>query len=185
MFGRGPKTRRLTGNCERRLGSPSTVCTPVRLGSLKRVRARKAEAIRNALDFLAMNEQVEEADESSANQLQHDCNILLVDPTGGSWTQEHASSLLEPVKSMPQKRRRPRLEQNVRASKWPLPSDQLADDIQITHYQDEHSRTVLVTERAFVNASPRTAKGERTRGACYSQRPAPCAGAFRHRQRRG
>ena len=117
-----------------------------------------------------LDEQVEVVDESSANQLHHDYNILLVDSASGSWTQEHAYRLLETMKSIPQKRRDPYEEQSLPASRWRLTSDHVEDDIQITHHDDEDSRTVLISEDAFVNASPRIARVEGKRGVYYSQR---------------
>ena len=117
-----------------------------------------------------LDEQVEVVDESSANRLHHDYNVLLVDSAGGSWTQEHAYRLLETMKSIPQQRRDPYEEQSLPASKWLLTADYLADDIQITHHEDEDSRTVHISEHAFVNASPRIARVEGKRGVYYSQR---------------
>ena len=117
-----------------------------------------------------LDEQVEVADEASASQLHHDYNILLVDSESGSWTQEHAYRLLETMKSVPQKRRDPYKEQSLPASKWLLTSDHLEDDIQIAHHEDEDYRAVLISEDAFVNASPRIARAEGKRGVYYSQR---------------
>ena len=117
-----------------------------------------------------LDEQVEVVDEASASKLHHDYNILLVDSESGSWTQEHAYRLLETMKSIPQKRRDPYREQSLPASKWLLTSDHLGDDIRITHYEDEDYRTVLISEEAFVNASPRIARVEGKRGVYYSQR---------------
>ena len=117
-----------------------------------------------------LDEQVEVVDESSANQLHHDYNILLVDSDSDSWTQEHAYRLLETMKSIPQQRRDPYEEQSLPASKWLLTSDHVEDDIQITYHEDEYDRTVLISEDAFVNASPRIARIEGKRGIYYSQR---------------
>ena len=115
-----------------------------------------------------LDEQVEVVDEASASQLRHDYNILLVDSESGSWTQEHAYRLLEIMKSIPQKRRNPYEEQSLPASKWLLTSDYLEDDIRITHHEDY--RAVLISEDAFVNASPRIARVKGKRGVYYSQR---------------
>ena len=115
-----------------------------------------------------LDERIAVVDEASASQLHHDYNILLVDSASGSWTQEHAYRLLETMKSIPQKRRDPYEEQSLPASKWLLTSDHVEDDIQISH--DEDDRTVLISEAAFVNASPRTARVEGKRGVYYSQR---------------
>ena len=117
-----------------------------------------------------LDEQVEVVDEASASQLHHGYNILLVDSESGSWTQEHAYRLLETMKSIPQKRRDPYEEQSLTASKWLLTFDHLEDDIQITHHEDEDYRAVLISEDAFVNASPRIARVEGKRGVYYSQR---------------
>ena len=117
-----------------------------------------------------LDEQVEVVDEASAGQLHHNYNILLVDSQSGSWTQEHAYRLLETMKSIPQKLRDPNKEQSLPASKWLLASDHLEDDIRITHHEDGDHRTVLISEDAFVNASPRIARVEGKRGVYYSQR---------------
>lgn len=117
-----------------------------------------------------LDEQVEVVDEASASQLRHSYNILLVDSESGSWTQEHAYRLLETMKSIPQKLRNPYEEQSLPASKWLLTSDHLEDDIQVTHHEDEDYRAVLISEDAFVNASPRIARVESKRGVYYSQR---------------
>lgn len=117
-----------------------------------------------------LDEQVEVVDEASASQLRHDYNILLVDSQSGSWTQEHAYRLLETMKSIPQKRRDPYREQSLSPSKWLLTSEHLGDDIRITHHGNEDYRTVLISEDAFVNASPRIARVEGKRGVYYSQR---------------
>ena len=117
-----------------------------------------------------LDERVEVVDEASASQLHHDYNILLVDSQSDSWTQEHAYRLLETMKSIPQKRRDPYEEQSLPASKWLLTSDHLEDDIRITHHEDEDYRAVLISEDAFVNASPRIARVEGKRGVYYSQR---------------
>ncbi len=116
-----------------------------------------------------LDEQVEVVDEVSASQLHHDYNILLVDSESGSWTQEHAYRLLETMKSIPQKLRDPYKEQNLPASKWLITSDHLEDDIRITHHEEDY-RAVLISEDAFVNASPRIARVEGKRGVYYSQR---------------
>ena len=117
-----------------------------------------------------LDEQVEVVDESSANQLHHDYNILLVDSASGSWTQEHAYRLLETMKSIPQQRRDPYEEQSLPASKWLLTSDHVEDDIQIANHENEDERTVLISADTFVNASPRIARVEGKRGVYYSQR---------------
>ncbi len=117
-----------------------------------------------------LDEEVEVVSEASAGQLHHDYNILLVDSEDGSWTQEHAYRLLETMKSIPQKLRDPHKEQSLPASRWLLTSDHLEDDIRITHHEGGDHRTVLISEDAFVNASPRIARVEGKRGVYYSQR---------------
>ncbi len=74
------------------------------------------------------------------------------------------------MKSIPQKRRDSYEEQDLPASKWLLTSEHLGDDIRITHHGNEDYRTVLISEDAFVNASPRVARVEGKRGVYYSQR---------------
>lgn len=117
-----------------------------------------------------LDEEVEVVSEASADHLRHDYNILLVDSEDGRWTQEHAYRLLETMKSIPQKLRDSYKEQSLPASRWLLASDHLEDDIRITHHEGGDHRTVLISEDAFVNASPRIARIEGKRGVYYSQR---------------
>ena len=117
-----------------------------------------------------LDERVEVSDSSSAIRLNHDYDILLVDSDSGAWTQEHAYRLLETMKTIPQEdwlspEGRPR-----GASKWLLTSEHVQNDIRITGGDLFSERTVLISEEAFVNASPRIALIEGKRGRYYSQR---------------
>ena len=117
-----------------------------------------------------LDERVEVSDSSSAIRLNHDYDILLVDSDSGSWTQEHAYRLLETMKAIPHEHE-PYPEYIARgASKWLLTSEHVENDIRITGGDLFSERTVLISEEAFVNASPRIALIEGKRGKYYSQR---------------
>jgi VCBS repeat-containing protein len=118
------------------------------------------------IEFLG--EQLTIVDDSSANQLQHDLNILLVDSEDSKWTQEHAYRIAEIMKTIPQEQRDVYNVQSLVASKWQLTSDFVEDDIQITTVGE--FKTILISDAVFVNASPKMAKVEGKRGLFYSQR---------------
>ena len=107
-------------------------------------------------------------DDSSANKLQHDFNILLVDSDNAKWTQEHAYRIAEIMKTIPQDKRDEYKVQSLVASKWLLTNEFIEDDIQIT--VTGGFKTILISEAAFINASPKMAKIEGKRGVFYSQR---------------
>jgi hypothetical protein len=107
-------------------------------------------------------------DDSSANRLQHDFNILLVNAETTAWTQEHAYRLAETMKTIPQQQRDPYQEQSLVASQWQLTDRFIENDIQIT--ATGNTKSVLISTAAFVNATPKMAKIEGKRGIFYSQR---------------
>ena len=116
-----------------------------------------------------LGEPIEVSDSSSAIRLNQDYSILLVDSESGAWTQEHAYRLLETMKTIPQDDR-PSFEVESRSpSRWLITSEHVANDIRITGGTGS-DRTVLISEEAFVNASPRIALIEGKRGKYYSQR---------------
>ncbi len=115
-----------------------------------------------------LDEQIEVIDDASANHLQHDYNILLVDSESGSWTQEHAYRLLETLKTIPQEKRDSYAAQSRPASKWLLTNDELQNDVQIT--LEETNKTVLISQSAFANASPKLVRIDGKKGVYYSQR---------------
>ena len=116
-----------------------------------------------------LGEPIEVSDSSSAIRLNQDYSILLVDSESGAWTQEHAYRLLETMKTIPQDDR-PSFEAESRSpSRWLITSEHVANDIRITGGTGS-DRTVLISEEAFVNASPRIALIEGKRGKYYSQR---------------
>ncbi len=126
-------------------------------------------AINQPLEIEFLEEVVEVIDDSSANQLQHDYNILLTDTTdSATWTQEHAYRILETMKSIPQETRDFYAPQTLNAAKWSLTSDYIEDDIQITEVNG--TKEVIISEAAFANATPKIAKVEGKRGVFYSQR---------------
>ncbi|WP_160154396.1 Ig-like domain-containing protein [Microbulbifer sp. ALW1] len=115
-----------------------------------------------------LGESISVIDESAAQQLQHDYNILLVDGENTAWTQEHAYRLLETLKSIPQTIREYDKPQQLPASKWILSKDHQEDDIEITTTGSNTS--VIISDKAFVNAEPRLAAIDGKRGSYYSQR---------------
>ena len=119
------------------------------------------------IEFLG--EPVEIAEDSSSDRLRHDYNVLLVDSDGGSWSQEHAYRLLETMKAIPQERRDAYAAQTRPPSRWLLIPEHLEHDIEITRHEDG-SRSVVVSEAAFVNASPRVALVDGKRGIWFSRR---------------
>lgn len=128
-----------------------------------------AAAINMPIEVTFLDETVDVVDDSSANQLQHEFNILLSDEEGfATWTQEHAYRVLETMKSIPQDTRDYEEPQSITASKWKLTSDYIEDDILIS--STNGVKEVTISEAAFVNASPKLAKVEGKRGLYYSQR---------------
>ena len=107
--------------------------------------------------------------EASAQELQHNYNILLVNEQGyEQWSQEYAYRILETMKSIPQVTRDFYQEQSLNPSKWMLSSDFISDDILIT--ESDGNKTITISTAAFIHASPKIAKVEGKRGIYYSQR---------------
>ena len=113
-------------------------------------------------------EAVTVADNSSANVLAHDYNMLLVDSDEASWSQEHAWRLLTTMRSIPQETRDPYDAQSLAASQWLLTPRHLEGDIEVR--TDGPSPVVLISEAAFVNANPRVATVDGKRGIWFSKR---------------
>ncbi len=126
--------------------------------------------VNEPLEVEFLGEPIEVSDNSSAIRLNRDYSILLVDSDGGSWTQEHAYRLLETMKTIPQDERPAPEDKSRGASQWMLTSEHVENDIRITGGDVLSERTVLISEEAFVNASPRIALIEGKRGKYYSQR---------------
>ena len=116
-----------------------------------------------------LGEPIEVSDSSSAIRLSRNYSILLVDSESGSWTQEHAYRLLETMKTIPQDDRLSFEADSRRPSRWLITSEHVENDIRITGGSGT-DRTVLISEAAFVYASPRIALIEGKRGKYYSQR---------------
>jgi len=108
------------------------------------------------------------ADSSSAHALAHGYNMLLVDSDEASWSQEHAWRLLTTMRSIPQETRDPYGAQSLAASQWLLTPRHLEGDIEIR--TDRPSPVVLISEAAFVNATPRIATVDGKRGTWFSKR---------------
>ena len=119
------------------------------------------------IEFLG--EPVDVADDASSVRLRHDYNVLLVDSDGGSWSQEHAYRLLAMMKSVPQDIRDANSAQTRPPSRWQLTAEYIEHDIAVTRH-DDGSRSVLISESAFVNASPRVATVDGKRGIWFSRR---------------
>ena len=116
-----------------------------------------------------LGEPIEVSDSTSAIRLSRDYSILLADSESGNWTQEHAYRLLETMKTIPQDDRPSFDAESRRPSRWLITSEHVENDIRITGGTGT-DRTVLISEEAFVNASPRVALIEGKRGKYYSQR---------------
>ena len=107
-------------------------------------------------------------DDSSADKLRQDYNILLVDTEESAWDQEQAFRILETMKTIPQEVRDPYETQSLLSSKWMITSDFLQDDIQINESLGQ--KTVLISSAVFTNATPRVALVEGKRGIYYSNK---------------
>ena len=126
--------------------------------------------VNQPLEVEFLDESVEVSDSSSAIRLNRDYSILLVDSESGAWTQEHAYRVLETMKAIPQDDELYPEYTSRGASKWLLTSEHVHNDIRITGGDVFSERTVLISEEAFVNASPKIALIEGKRGKYYSQR---------------
>ena len=126
--------------------------------------------VNQPLEVEFLDESVEVSENSSAIRLNHDYSILLVDSESGIWTQEHAYRLLETMKTIPQDDELYPDYESRGTSKWLLTSEHVHNDIRITGGDVFSERTVLISEEAFVNASPKIALIEGKRGKYYSQR---------------
>lgn len=126
--------------------------------------------VNQPLEVEFLDESVEVSDNSSAIRLNHDYDILLVDSDSGAWTQEHAYRLLETMKTIPQDDWLEPEKKARGASKWLLTSEHVENDIRISAGGLEGDRTVVISEEAFVNASPKIALIGGKRGKYYSQR---------------
>ena len=124
--------------------------------------------INEPLTIEFLGEQQIIVNDSSANLLHHNLNILLVDSGDVKWTQEHAYRIAEIMKSIPQEQRDSYQIQSLKPSKWQLTSDYIENDIRIT--ETSGHKTVLISDAVFVNAAPKVAKVEGKRGVFYSQR---------------
>ena len=125
--------------------------------------------VNRPLEFEFLDEEATAADNSSADQLLHDYNVMLVDDGDDVWTQEHAYRLWQTMESIPQRKRDSGHEQSLPPSHWLLVSEHIAEDIQIETGANG-SRTVSISADAFVYASPRIARIEGKRGSYYSKR---------------
>lgn len=125
--------------------------------------------VNQPLEVEFLGKPIEANDSLSAVRLNRSYNILLADSESGTWTQGHAYRLLETMKTIPQEDQLDPHAQKHRPSRWLLTSDHVENDIQITG-GPESDRTVLISEAAFVNASPRIALIEGKRGRYYSRR---------------
>ena len=125
--------------------------------------------VNQPLEVEFLGDSVEVSDNSSAIRLNRSYNILVADSESGSWTREHAYRLLETMKTIPQEDRLSFRPESLRPSRWLITSEHVENDIRITG-GPESDRTVLISEEAFVNASPRIALIDGKRGKYYSRR---------------
>ncbi len=124
--------------------------------------------VNTPVDVHLLDEMIRLPDGSAPVQLLHDYNIRLVDSPVGEWSQEHAYSLLQTMKSIPQRKRDPYGPQDLPRSDWRLTSEHVADDILVE--DTDGTPRVTIAADAFVNATPRLALLEGKRGRYYSQR---------------
>ena len=127
-----------------------------------------AAAVNRPHEIVFEGEPVRVADNSSAHALAHGYNMLLVDSDEASWSQEHAWRLLTTMRSIPQETRDPYGAESLAASQWLLTPRYLEGDIEIR--TDRSSPVVLISEAAFVNATPRIATVDGKRGTWFSKR---------------
>ena len=125
--------------------------------------------VNQPLEVEFLGEPIEVIDSASAIRLNRNYGIVLVDSDSGNWTQEHAYRLLETMKTIPQDDRPSFEAESRRPSQWQITSEHVENDIR-TAGGTGSDRTVLISEEAFVNASPRIALIEGKRGRYYSQR---------------
>ncbi len=125
--------------------------------------------VNKPVDVHLLDEVIRLPDGSAALQLLHDYNIRLVDSPAGEWTSEQASSLLQTMKSLPQRKRDPYRPQDLPRSDWHLSSSEHVEHDILVKDLDGTPR-VTIDADAFVNATPRLALLEGKRGRYYSQR---------------
>ena len=125
--------------------------------------------VNQPLEVEFLGEPVEVSDSASAIRLNRSYGILLADSESGNWTQEHAYRLLETMKTIPQEDQLAFNAESLRPSWWLITSEHVENDIRVTGGTGT-DWTVLISEEAFVNASPRIALIEGKRGKYYSQR---------------
>jgi hypothetical protein len=107
-------------------------------------------------------------DLAAADQLAHDYNVILSDEEQ-PWDAEHAYRLLETLKAIPQLVRVASNPQTLLPSKWVLTGLNLAGDIQVA-YGSGAGATVVISDAAFVNATPRIITLDGVRGSFFSRR---------------
>lgn len=115
-------------------------------------------------------EPVDVVDKSSAVTLRREYNMLLVDSDEASWTQEHAWRLLTTMRAIPQKSWKPYDHSHPAPppSRWLLTPKHVEADIRLT--RSDGGVTALLSEAAFVNATPRVATVDGKRGVWFSKR---------------
>ncbi len=114
-----------------------------------------------------LNEKIQGTDIAAAEKLLFSYNII-VSNERQSWNQEYVYRLLETMKTIPQNVRNPYNEQSLKPSKWVLTNQFLPDDITIEYGQS--GNRVIISEAAFVYATPQVVMIDGLRGNFYSQR---------------
>ena len=124
--------------------------------------------VNKPVDVHLLDEVIRLPDGSASLKLLHDYNIRLMDSPAGKWTPQQASSLLQTMKYIPQRKRDPYGPQELPPSDWFITFDHVPHDI-LTDHTDE-GLLVTITADAFANAAPRLALIEGKQGRYYSQR---------------
>ncbi len=125
-------------------------------------------SVNQPIEVEFLDEMLTVIDDSSADKLRQDYNILLVDTDDSVWNQEQAFRILEIMKTIPQELRNPYKTQSLLSSKWMVTTDFLQDDIQIS--DSSGKKIVLISSAAFTNTTPRVALIEGKRGIYYSNK---------------
>lgn len=114
-----------------------------------------------------INEKIPVTDLASAEKLLFSYNIIISNENS-QWNQEYVYRLLETMKTIPQAVRYPYGEQTLKPSKWVLTSQNLPDDISVEY--GPTGNKVVISEAAFVYATPKIVMLDGLKGQFFSQR---------------
>jgi Carboxypeptidase regulatory-like domain len=107
------------------------------------------------------------ADPSAASSLQYDYNIILSNEQV-VWSQEHASRLLQVMKTIPQFIHLDARQQPLKPSKWILTDRAVVDDIQVV--RADGGDTITLSTASMVHAKPRMVLLNGVKGQFFSKR---------------